>query len=239
MKHAPQRRRVTVAVLAAFALESFSCIPVQAAESASSDPCASKGNQVAGAIIGGLLGGLLGNQVGKGNGRKLATLVGLAAGAAVGNHIGAEIDRRKCALARIAQEENLKLDLIELDAAPRQSGQTAEKVGLSVSVADLAPETTAQSDEEQPGNAAVSAQFESGSDQLSAEADASFRKIAAQYGALFSGRDMDEQTRVAMRDKRVLIVGHTDDTGSSHLNAELSEKARAAGSRAIRPSWGA
>jgi outer membrane protein OmpA-like peptidoglycan-associated protein len=206
-----------------------------------SDPCASNGGQAAGAVIGALLGGFLGNKVGKGNGRKVATVVGALGGLTLGNYVGSEIDRRKCEVSRIAQKNNLQISVtdIALPATPDdypQGGRpagNADKVGMSVSIEDrpASQPLTDAAGGDGLGNAAVSTQFRSGSDALTADAEGYFREIAAQYARAFdsSGLTQDaspEQVQAVqgLRQKRILIVGHTDDTGSSRLNADLSEQ---------------
>jgi len=81
------------------------------------------------------------------------------------------------------------------------------------------------------GNAALSTQFRSGSDALTSEAEGYFREIATQYAFSFDNNTLPQgaspdqaQAVQGLRQKRILIVGHTDDTGNSRLNADLSEQ---------------
>lgn len=206
------------------------------------DPCAKNSGQVAGAIVGALLGGFLGNKVGKGNGKTLATAVGALGGLALGNYIGSELDRRKCEVSKIAKRNNLDVVIVDLAAPPALDPDTgdmgrpaanAPRVGMSLSIEDRAP-SPAQSDVaggDTLGNASLSTQFQSGSDVLSARADGYFRDIAREYAlpfradALPQSASQEQATAVqGLRHKRLLILGHTDDTGNSRLNADLSEQ---------------
>jgi len=205
------------------------------------DPCASNQGQVAGAVIGALIGGFLGNKVGNGKGRKVATVAGALGGLALGNYIGSELDRRKCEVSKIAHKNNLAISMtdIALPANPddyQQEGRpagNADKVGLSLSIEDRSPSQAATdaAGGDSLGNAALSTQFRSGSDVLTPDAEGYFREIAAQYALAFDGNALPQNANAdqaravqGLRQKRILIVGHTDDTGSSRLNADLSEQ---------------
>jgi outer membrane protein OmpA-like peptidoglycan-associated protein len=204
------------------------------------DPCANNNGQVAGAVVGALLGGFLGSKVGKGNGRKVATVVGALGGLALGNYIGSELDRRKCEVSKIAQKNNLTISMTDISLPADQDGppsgerrpRAADPVGMSISIQDRADgEAAADSPGgETLGNAALSTQFRSGSDVLLPEAEGYFHEIATKYALAFDSNvpqdASPEQVRAVqgLRQKRILIVGHTDDTGSSRLNADLSEQ---------------
>lgn len=203
------------------------------------DPCARNTGQLAGAVLGAVLGGLLGKQIGKGNGKKWATAAGALGGMALGNYFGSELDRRKCELSRIAKNNNLEVVMSDLtvpqdpdgNSHPRADGVNA-RVGISMSIADQ-PSSDSASDlagGDAIGNAALSTQFQSGSDVLSPRAEGYFREIAAQYAlpfradALAPDASQDHINALqGLRQKRLLILGHTDDTGNSRLNADLSE----------------
>lgn len=210
----------------------------QADQRNADDPCAKNTSQVAGAVVGALLGAYLGNKVGNGNGRKLATAAGALGGLALGNYVGSELDRRKCEVSRIARKNNLQIVITDVSAQPeqdvnggaRQPG--ADRVGMSISIEDR-PSAVNVSDiagGDAIGNAASSTQFQSGSDLLSPQANGYFREIAAQYALAFrsdalpQGASQDQFNAVqGLRQKRVLVLGHTDDTGNSRMNADLSE----------------
>ena len=203
------------------------------------DPCAKNNAQAAGAMLGAVLGGLLGNQIGKGNGKKWATAVGALGGLALGNYIGSELDRRKCELSKIAKNNNLDVVMSDLTVPQEPDGNSHPRadsvnarVGISMSIADQ-PSGDGASDVaggDAIGNAALSTQFQSGSDVLSNRAEGYFREIAAQYAmpfradALAPNASQDHVNALqGLRQKRLLILGHTDDTGNSRLNADLSE----------------
>lgn len=198
------------------------------------DPCAQNTAQVTGAVLGAVLGGLLGNQIGKGNGRKVATVAGALGGMALGNYIGSEIDRRKCEVSKIARKNDLTVVMSDISVPADQQGRnTAERVGLSIAIEDKAGAGSVvdEAGGDTLGNAALSSQFQSGSDMLNPRAESYFREIAGQYSAPFhpdavpqDASPDQQQQALNLRQKRVLIVGHTDDTGSSRLNADLSEQ---------------
>jgi outer membrane protein OmpA-like peptidoglycan-associated protein len=235
------KRPLLAILISSIALQAASAPAFDQVQADNPDPCASNRNQVAGAVVGAILGGILGNKVGKGNGRKVATVAGVLAGLTAGNYIGSELDRRKCEVSRIAQKNNLAISMTDISlpagqesAAPNERlTDTEEKVGVSISIQDRAdgePGTDVPGGEVL-GNAALSTQFRSGSDVLTGEAEGYFRDIAAQYALSFDRNALPqdasaEQVRAVqgLRQKRVLIIGHTDDTGNSRLNADLSEQ---------------
>lgn len=201
---------------------------------ASDDPCANSRRNL-GMLIGGIAGIVLGNQV-DGKNRGNARLIGGLLGTAAGGFIGAELDKRQCELYKIQQKYALDMQVtpIAIDANSTSENQVAEgkpmpssvnnsnngnakpqQVGLSVSVVD------------QEGRP----QFLSGSDRLQSDARKSFTEIAKQYSAEHLAMQAGVKTATEkdsivkeMRKKRVLLIGHTDDTGSSKLNADLSER---------------
>ncbi|WP_457819804.1 hypothetical protein, partial [Staphylococcus aureus] len=69
--------------------------------------------------------------------------------------------------------------------------------------------------------------FESNSDQLTSRARDYFTAIAATYDIRKSAAEIQDsnlrkQYLEKMNQRKLLLVGHTDDTGSSRLNADLS-----------------
>ncbi|MFF7708909.1 OmpA family protein [Pseudomonas sp. NPDC007930] len=127
-------------------------------------------------------------------------LVGGAAGCAVG-HVW---QNRQQALERIAQEENLKMQVQTLLAqAPTANGQ--------------AP-TAAPSDAGLVAQVEDQGMFPTASAELSADGLRQVRKLAE----VFKPTDGKPQA--------ILVVGHTDATGSAEFNQQLSERrARAVG----------
>lgn len=201
---------------------------------ASDDPCANSRRNL-GMLIGGVAGVILGNQV-EGKNQAKARVAGGLLGTMAGGFIGSELDKRQCELSKIQKKYalNMQVTPIAVIADANSDNQSAQgrrtppsvnnssninkepqEVGLSVSIID------------QEGRA----QFLSGSDSLEPDAKKSFREIANQYSAEYlakQGGAMKPEDRSSlvreMRKKRVLLIGHTDDTGNSKLNADLSER---------------
>jgi len=149
----------------------------------------------------------------------LATVIGAAAGAGIGALIGASFDSRRCELFKIQQKYALDMQVtpiavsaIAISSNGASKAAEPEKVGLSVSVVD------------QEGKP----QFLSGSSGLQSDAKLHFTEIAKQYSVeqtvLQSGASTNEAKAHVNNEwhkKRILLIGHTDDTGSSKLNAEF------------------
>src|SRR5207244_9083059 len=102
-------------------------------------------------------------------------------------------------------------------ATPFTAGGDTTSAGLSVTLRDNGK------------------QFASGSDKLTPEAETLFRDVADQYsyakqqaklGA--TSTDDDKASVESLKAKRILLVGHTDDTGGTTDNATLSERRAAA-----------
>ncbi|MCB5183741.1 OmpA family protein [Methylobacillus gramineus] len=185
---------------------------------ASDDPCANNARNI-GIVTGALIGGLVGNKVG-GNNKALGTLIGLGIGGALGGLIGSEVDKRECELAKIQKKYDLDMQVTPIEVQTTSSGGSSaagpQKVGLSVSVVDV---------DNKP-------QFRSGSSTLEVDANTHFAEIAHQYSiksqleSLGAGTSQQERDKVAqaLKNKRVLLIGHTDDSGNTALNADLSEQ---------------
>lgn len=185
---------------------------------ASDDPCASNGRNI-GMLAGAVLGAVAGSQLAKKDDRVWAAALGAGLGAGLGNLIGSEIDSRRCALARIQQKYNLDMQVAPL-TMKASSGLAAasgsSQVGLSVAVVD----------------SGLRPQFASGSAELGPEARTQFAEIARQYATAWQLAQLGanatpqqrEALRVALSKKRVLLVGHTDDSGDTRQNADLSER---------------
>ncbi|NOS95547.1 MAG: OmpA family protein [Methylotenera sp.] len=191
----------------------------------SDDPCANNARNIG--ILGGtILGGIIGSQVG--DGKATGILLGIGIGGALGAFIGSEVDNRQCALSKIGKEYGLDMQVTPLAVsteattgkegteATTKSAENTQKVGLSVSVVDV---------DGKP-------QFNSGSGDLQADAKQHFSEIAKQYSAseqvVLIGQGKTEHEKKAifneLRKKRILLIGHTDDTGNSKANAHLSER---------------
>lgn len=170
-----------------------------------SDPCASSARNV-GILAGGVLGAVIGSQI---SDKKAGIAIGAGLGATLGGLIGNDIDRRRCELHQIAQKNQLELLVSDIKVADTSNtGSTAtESVGLSVSIVDTGE------------------QFPSGSTTPSAQARKAFSEVAQAYRRIADdGKPQDKAAAQArLSNMRILLVGHTDDTGSSRLNADLAE----------------
>lgn len=179
--------------------------------------------------VGAIVGGLAGLFLAKDNNDPLAKVVAVGIGGLVGGAIGSEIDRRECELARIQKKYGLEMEVTRLadsgDASSTDGATGAtinsnttgkQDVGLSVSVID------------QEGKP----QFDAGSAVILPATKEHFSELAKQYVTSDQLRKQaegktDEQKEniyKELKKKRILLVGHTDDTGDSKLNAKLSEE---------------
>ena len=186
---------------------------------ASDDPCSNNARNV-GIAIGAIAGAILANQMEHSN---TSRILGIAAGGAIGGLIGSDIDRRRCELYKIAKKNNLDMQIEDIKALQLMSASNAAHtpslpkensvVGMRVSVRDN------------------NRQFVSGSDQLTKDSIEYFSQIAETYSYTVQLERLPRNANKSDRDaveilktKKILLVGHTDDTGGSRLNADLSER---------------
>jgi len=190
-----------------------------------------------GVALGTLIGTVIGNQMQHSD---KARILGAGAGAVLGGLIGADIDRRRCELYKIAQANQLDIRFEEIQAPPLATVETAATPSASPPMKSQTPAPTPI-----VGLKVVlkddGRQFETGSDQLTAQAQRYFEQIADQYSfevqkrRLSSQSSKEETAEVSnLLTKRILLVGHTDDTGSSEFNADLSERRARAVARVFR-----
>lgn len=121
-------------------------------------------------------------------------------GGAAGCAIGHVWQNRQQELARIAQEENLKMQVEMLQAqAPAQNGKpaAAADAGIVAQVEDQG-------------------MFPTGSDQLTSDGLRQMRKLATVF------KPADAKSTAAPQ--AILVVGHTDATGTAQFNQQLSER---------------
>lgn len=209
----------------------------------SDDPCAKTATTV-GAILGGLAGGVIASQQSK---RDDVRLAGVAAGATIGGLIGRDIDRRRCELFKIAKRHNVELSVAEFtlpEGALPAPGSAGAQQPTRTSAATSGSATAGSRSAASGLTVAVrdsGRQFEPGSDQLTSQARAYFTDIAEQYSyskqaqRLTSSSTKEDRDAIeTLRSKRILLVGHTDDTGSSRANADLSERRAMAVARVFR-----
>lgn len=160
---------------------------------------------VAACAMGGLAGAVAGGALAAATGKDVGK--GAIAGGVVGCGVTHLYQQRVKRLQAIAQEEGLAMQVSELKTvAPAATGQQVggvESVGIEAQVQD-------------------SAMFDVGSAEITPTGQRQLRKIAA---ALAEGH---KDAKAA--NKKILVVGHTDATGSAEFNQRLSEqRARAVG----------
>jgi outer membrane protein OmpA-like peptidoglycan-associated protein len=194
---------------------------------ASDDPCSNNSRNI-GIAVGAIGGTILAKVSGGSNNESL--LLGAAAGSLVGGLIGADMDRRRCELSKIAKQFDLDITFndikIDNSITLNESNATANEI---TSVPKFPAVSTVsvmavrdKEDRQDRGH------FKTGSDQLTPKAQEYFGAIAEQYArnlALESEKDKtkrDEALKQYSLNRRILLVGHTDDTGSSQLNACVS-----------------
>lgn len=170
---------------------------------ASEDPCSNNARNI-GVAVGVVGGTILGKVLG---GDKTGMLAGAAIGGLVGGLIGNDIDRRRCDLYKIAKQHQIDMQIEDINEM--QSDKNVAKKGMSVSVRDS------------------STQFAVNASKLTASGSDAFKAIAKSYVPEAAPKDA-AASRDRLKKMRILLVGHTDDTGSSSQNAQLSEaRARA------------
>lgn len=207
----------------------------------SDDPCA-KTATVVGGVLGAVAGAVVTSQFTKSTD---ARVLGGVAGGGIGAAIGYNMDQRRCALFAIAKEHNADMTVAsvivpkgDLPAAGAVAASTANSPASATPFAAGSDTATAGLSVTLRDNGR---QFASGSDKLTPEADALFREVAAQYSyakqqARLTATSTDDEKNAVetLRTKRILLVGHTDDTGGSIENANLSERRAAAVARVFQ-----
>lgn len=178
------------------------------------DPCANNARNT-GLVVGALAGALIGAKLG--NKDKGAVLAGALIGSAAGGLIGADIDQRRCELAKVARQYDLQMSFAavasngavvsdaELNGAGNADAIKKNAIGHIVSLQD---------------GSAQGGHFESNSAVLTRRAEQYFSAIADVYNLEKSARG----AQASNAGRKLLLVGHTDDTGSSAMNADLSER---------------
>jgi outer membrane protein OmpA-like peptidoglycan-associated protein len=189
---------------------------------ASSDPCSNNARNT-GIALGAIAGAILGNQVKHSNN---ARIVGALAGAAVGGLIGHDMDQRRCELSKIARQYDLDLNTSTVSASgavidDRRLNATPNAEAIKKTALGMVVEVREQ--------AGRGGHFETNSDQLTEQAQRYFSAIADSYNTrIYANNFTDPKEKsdyIAQVSKRkILLIGHTDDTGNSRLNADLSER---------------
>ncbi len=191
---------------------------------ASDDPCSDNARNIG--IAGGVLMGLiLGNSLGDGKSGALAA--GALMGGLVGGLIGSDIDRKRCELSKVAKQYDLDMifSAINANGEVLETGVVQSKAADSANLkATMMGNTVTVRDKD-----GAAGHFESGSDQLTPKAREYFAAITAQYSGekMLAGQTdpkRREELVEQLAQRRLFLIGHTDDTGSSQLNATLSER---------------
>ena len=192
---------------------------------ASDDPCANNARNI-GIAGGALLGAIIGNNFG--DGKSGAKVAGALMGGLVGGLIGSDMDRKRCELAKVAKQFDLDMTFAAINASGHVvvgalAGTSSQAVDNNVDKTVIGSTVTVRDKDGAAGH------FESGSDRLTPKAREYFAAIGAQYSAKNilaalpdSNRREAAGKQLALR--RIFLIGHTDDTGSSDLNASLSER---------------
>lgn len=148
-------------------------------------------------VAGGLLGALAGAALvaASGKGDQGALIAGATVGAAAGCGLALYYKNRLQRLEQLAKEENLSLQVETLQTAAVTVGAAPEEAGIVAQVQD-------------------EGMFPLGSANLSTDGQRQVRKLAS----AFSGKPGETGTTA------ILVVGHTDATGSAATNQALSER---------------
>ncbi len=206
----------------------------------SDDPCA-KTATVVGGVLGAVAGAVVTSQFTKSTD---ARVLGGVAGGGIGAAIGYNMDQRRCALFAIAKQHNAEMNVTSV-IVPKGDLPAAAAVAATTASPASATPFTAGSDTATAGLSVTlrdnGKQFATGSDKLTPEAESLFREVADQYSyskqaaRLTATSTDDEKAAVeTLKTKRILLVGHTDDTGSTTENANLSERRAAAVARVFQ-----
>ena len=190
---------------------------------ASDDPCSNNARNT-GIAIGAVVGAIGAKALGRSNEESL--VVGAGIGALVGGLIGSDMDRRRCEISKVAKANNLDIVMTDInlgsrpDVATQSAGtpQTAAPTNPAAKKPELAGMSLTIIDHGQ--------QFSTGSAKPTEGTIKAFGDVADQYRAQAADKQEKSVQAAAQRNKqmRILLIGHTDDTGSSALNAELSEE---------------
>jgi outer membrane protein OmpA-like peptidoglycan-associated protein len=222
----------TVLRALAVALLLFSVVSPSSAVAAKQDD---KCHGTTGAVIGAVAGVMLGIALAGDKKKSRLALAIVAAG--LGALIGRSIDQRRCRLKKIAKTYKLDLQVSEIALAD-VSNIDAEANGTALRTSTNSGKAADVNQPKPDSSAGLvvtlrddGRQFASGSDQLTLDAEKYFGEIADTYVAQEQEKALgehptEEQKRAveALRQRIILLVGHTDDVGDSAGNAALSER---------------
>lgn len=177
---------------------------------ASDDPCSNNARNI-GIATGTIVGVIIGKSIGD---NAAATVGGAALGALIGGLIGNDMDNKRCELSKIAKQYDLDVSFEKVDVTDAANKSDGQNQGMSMTLRDK------QGD---------GGQFKTNSDVMTPRAEQYFKAIAAQFANTDAPEGAKTEAQKAewkktVQSRRLLLVGHTDDTGSSKLNAQLSER---------------
>jgi outer membrane protein OmpA-like peptidoglycan-associated protein len=207
----------------------------------SDDPCA-KTATVVGGVLGAVAGAVVTSQLTKSTD---ARVLGGVAGGGIGAAIGYNMDQRRCALFAIAKVHNAEMNVTSV-IVPKGDLPAAGTVAATTTTSPAsATPFTAGSDTAAAGLSVTlrdnGKQFAAGSDKLTPDAESLFREVAEQYSypkqqakLTATATDDDKAAVEVLKTKRILLVGHTDDSGNTADNANLSERRAAAVARVFQ-----
>lgn len=193
---------------------------------ASDDPCSNNSRNI-GILGGAVLGALLGNAMG--GGKDESKLLGAAIGGALGGLVGADMDRKRCELSKVAKKYDLDITFANIEPQGEVTPSVSSQSGAKASVTKTASNEVIGNTVTVRDKDGAAGHFESGADKLTPKAQEYFQAIATQFSpntavdALADPRRKQEAGKVLAK-RHFLLIGHTDDTGTSQLNANLSER---------------
>lgn len=169
--------------------------------------CATSLDQNAGKVGGTAVGAGLGAVIGKQVAGDKGMYIGAAVGGIFGYLVGDSIDKRREELRKIAEKEQLEMTFSDI-----QTSDLVIASDMPKNNTDTQKSSTTQPQDKKAGDQVIITehnQFDKGSSELTPKAKESFGKIASTY---------------QQAEKKILIIGHTDDSGNSALNQKLSEE---------------
>lgn len=175
---------------------------------ASDDPCSNNARNI-GIAAGAVLGAVVAHQF---KNSAPSRILGGALGAAIGGFIGADVDRQRCELSKLAKKHQIDIQSSPINVQDAANENGTKTVGNNVQIIEPA-----------------GGHFAKGSDQLTPAAKRYFADVAAVFNSQkVSETITDPKARAEYlkqsASRKIFLVGHTDDSGSSQLNAELSER---------------
>ena len=192
---------------------------------ATSDPCSHASRDV-GALVGGIAGLALATHMNKSDMSRSQVntnkMLGVGVGALIGGLIGADMDRQRCELSKIAKKHNIQIELANV-------GHDGREVSTSTSPSMGNPPPVSGLTIRMPDPSLQGGHFLTGSDQLTPQARRYFADIADMLNVQKTAQtisDPQERSRYLAQapHRRIFLVGHTDDTGTNQYNTGLSER---------------